>query len=59
MAAWFTYVLVMWSRWSQDKPLSRTEFDRKFPDDAACARHLVSALWPDGFTCPECGSVKG
>jgi transposase-like protein len=49
----------MWSRWKQDKPMSRTEFDRKFPDDAACARHLVTTRWPDGFTCPECGSVKG
>lgn len=49
----------MTSRWKQDKPMSRTAFDRKFPDDAACARHLAKLRWPDGFVCPECESCKG
>ena len=51
--------LSMWSRWKQDKPLSRTEFDRKFPDDAACARFLANERWPGGFRCPKCASKKG
>ena len=27
---------------------------RRFPDDAACARYLVALRWPDGFRCPRC-----
>jgi predicted RNA-binding Zn-ribbon protein involved in translation (DUF1610 family) len=38
--------------------MSRTAFDRKFPDDAACARHLASLRWPGGFICPGCGSAR-
>lgn len=38
--------------------MSRTAFDRRFPDDAACARYLSERRWPDGFTCPGCGSCK-
>lgn len=47
------------SRWKNDRPLSRTEFARRFPDDAACARYLFEKRWPDGFVCPACGGVKG
>jgi len=46
------------SRWKHDKPMSRTAFDRKFPDDAACARYLSAKRWPTGFTCPGCGSCS-
>lgn len=49
----------MSSRWKRDKPLSRTAFDRKFPDDAACARHLLKHRWPLGFVCPICDGQKG
>ena len=30
-----------------------------FPDDAACAEHLANARWPEGFSCPVCGTRKG
>jgi hypothetical protein len=36
-------------------PTSLPEFQRVFPDDAACAKYLESVRWPDGFTCPKCG----
>jgi hypothetical protein len=49
----------MSSRWKRDKPLSRTAFDRKFPDDAACARYLLTHRWPEGFVCPRCDGRKG
>ena len=42
-----------------DFPRSLLEFQRRFPDDAACATYLTAARWPDGFVCPACGSVKG
>lgn len=42
-----------------DFPRSLLEFQRRFPDDAACASYLTAARWPDGFVCPACGSVKG
>jgi predicted RNA-binding Zn-ribbon protein involved in translation (DUF1610 family) len=38
--------------------MSRQEFEARFPDDAACAQHLVEQRWPDGFACPVCGSRK-
>ncbi len=34
-------------------PRSLPEFQRVFPDDAAW---LERARWPDGFTCPHCGT---
>lgn len=49
----------MTSRWKYDRPMSRTDFDRRFPDETACARHLAKLRWPDGFTCPACGTCKG
>src|SRR5271167_2179792 len=38
-------------------PTSLPEFQRVFPDDAACARYLESIRWPSGFACPKCGVV--
>ncbi len=49
----------MASRWKYDRPMSRTDFDRRFADDEACARHLAAVRWPDGFVCPACGVCKG
>lgn len=49
----------MASRWKYDKPMSRTAFDRRFPDDDACARHLAQIRWPNGFVCPACSGCKG
>jgi transposase len=33
------------------------EFDREFPDDAACLEYLVRELYPKGIYCPKCGRV--
>jgi len=38
-------------------PQSLPEFQRLFPDDAACAAYLERARWSDGFVCPYCGVV--
>jgi predicted RNA-binding Zn-ribbon protein involved in translation (DUF1610 family)/transposase-like protein len=38
-----------------DFPRSLLEFQRRFPDDAACAAYLAAVRWPDGFVCPQCG----
>jgi|SRR5579859_1411082 len=35
-------------------PTSLPEFQRVFPNDAACAKYLENIRWPDGFTCPKC-----
>jgi hypothetical protein len=36
-------------------PASLREFQRLFPNDAACAAHLERVRWPGGFACPSCG----
>jgi transposase-like protein len=36
-------------------PSSILEFQRQFPDEAACRRYLLDARWPDGFRCERCG----
>jgi hypothetical protein len=38
-------------------PTSLPEFQRVFPDDAACARYLELIRWPNGFACPKCGVI--
>lgn len=35
-------------------PKSLRDFQRLFPDDAACAAWLDGAKWPGGFECPHC-----
>src|ERR1700739_4717814 len=49
----------MKSRWTRARPMSRPDFDRRVPDEGACARHLAKLRWPDGFVCPACGADKG
>ena len=39
-------------------PKSLPEFQRLFPDDAACAAYLEAARWREGFVCPHC-ATKG
>jgi ISXO2-like transposase domain/Transposase zinc-ribbon domain len=39
-------------------PKALPDFQRLFPDDAACARYLEGAKWPRGFTCPKCGVAR-
>ena len=38
-------------------PQALPEFQRLFPDDAACAAYLERGRWSDGFVCPYCGVV--
>jgi hypothetical protein len=40
-------------------PRSLLEFERRFPDEEACARWLLARRWPAGFCCPACGHGKG
>jgi hypothetical protein len=42
-----------------DFPRSLFEFQRRFPDEPACAAYLAQLRWPDGFRCPACGHAKG
>lgn len=35
-------------------PRSLPQFQKLFPDDAACGRWLEAAKWPKGFECPHC-----
>ncbi len=51
--------LFMDSQRTKDRPISRQEFEKRFPDDAACARHLADMRWRDGFECPACGGSRG
>ena len=40
-------------------PRSMPEFQRLFPDEAACAAYLERARWINGFVCPRCvGHVR-
>src|SRR4051794_12776295 len=38
-----------------DFPRSLPEFERRFPDEAACAEWLLERRWGRGFACPGCG----
>jgi hypothetical protein len=35
-------------------PTSLPEFQKVFPDDAACTKYLEAVRWPDGFVCRKC-----
>lgn len=35
-------------------PTSLPEFQKVFPDDAACTKYLEAIRWPGTFTCPKC-----
>jgi len=38
-------------------PKSLPQFQKLFPDDAACAAYLERIRWEHGFVCPKCGTV--
>lgn len=38
-------------------PRSLPEFQRLFPNEAACASYLERARWNNGFVCPRCGAI--
>ena len=42
-----------------DFPTSLGDFQRRYPDKAACAAWLFTARWPAGFRCPACAHEKG
>jgi len=42
-----------------DYPRTMQEFDKWFPDEAACVAYLLRLRWPRGFICPSCGIAKG
>lgn len=33
-------------------------FQKRFPDEAACARFLFEGRWPEGFVCPRRGKGR-
>lgn len=37
-------------------PRSLPEFQRLFPNEAACTAYLERARWSDGFVCDHCGT---
>lgn len=38
-------------------PVALLDFQRMFPDEAACLRYLERIRWPNGFCCEKCASV--
>jgi transposase-like protein len=40
------------------KGLSEVEFQQQFGTEEQCRAAIVASRWPDGFSCPECGSRK-
>src|SRR5215212_8009873 len=42
---------------ASESTYSLMEFERQFPDDAACLEFLVEKLYPEGIYCPTCEKV--
>ena len=40
-----------------DCPMNILEFQKMFPDEAACIKYLERMRWPDGFCCSKCSQV--
>src|SRR4051812_34325804 len=40
-----------------DFPRSLPAFERRFPDEAACAEWLLERRWGSGFACPGAGTT--
>jgi hypothetical protein len=40
-----------------DFPKNLLEFQRMFPNEAACLRYLEQLRWPGSFACEKCGAV--
>src|SRR5439155_2100135 len=55
----FAYIVFMATDTAlQESPKTFADFDRLFPDEAACKTYLVGRRWPNGVTCPRCGNPK-
>ena len=39
-------------------PRSLIEFQSRFATESACAQHLFTQRWPQGFVCPGCGGGR-
>jgi transposase len=42
---------------SSDATTTVFDFERRYPDDAACLDELVRMLYPDGIFCPTCAKI--
>lgn len=42
----------------EEYPKSLAEFETWFSSEQACRDYLYRLRWPNGFTCPRCGSLK-
>ena len=42
----------------EEYPRDLAEFEAWFSSEQACRDYLCRLRWPDGFTCPRCGSAK-
>ena len=40
-------------------PRNLLEFSRRFVSEEACEEYLFSVRYPEGFVCPQCGSMQG
>jgi hypothetical protein len=40
------------------KERSLIEFQKEFPDNEACAKHIAAQRWPGGFVCTRCGNKE-
>src|SRR3990167_8694034 len=38
-------------------PVTLLDFQRMFPDEAACLRYLERIRWPNGFCCEKCAAL--
>lgn len=41
-----------------NSPETLLEFQRRFPDDAACEAFLIQWRWPEGVRCPRCSGNR-
>lgn len=41
------------------RPATSATFHRVYGDETVCLNALATLRWPDGFTCPACGSTAG
>lgn len=42
----------------EDYPRTILEFEQRFATEEDCRRYLFQMRWPEGFSCPRCGSIK-
>ena len=40
-----------------DYPMNILEFQKMFPDEAACLKYLEHLRWPNGFCCGKCAKI--